>query len=477
MKVRSPAVANSFYPSNPTELSQLIDEYLEQATPVGSDGDLCVLLVPHAGYRYSGSVAAEGYKQIEGKSYEKVFLLGTSHHATFNYAAVDRSNAWKTPLGKVLLDNELIEGLVTSTNIITVNESVHKSEHSLEVQVPFLQKCLDNKEKKPSFKIIPILLGSISQDREEEISKVLTSHIDEKTLLVVSSDLSHYPSYEDAQEIDRKTTSAILTGDPHKFSQTIRKLSSKQIPNLATCACGESAIRVGMRVAENIGATDIRLLKYLNSGDITSSRDRVVGYAAVGFFAEGESNTTEFSSNQKKKLLKMARRTLETEVAENRNFEADVKDPALEKELGAFITLKKDGQLRGCMGVFNPEKPLWKVVQEQTTAAAKKDPRFPPVQLEEISDIEIEISVLSPPQKISDPNQIELGKDGVMVKRGNKGGTFLPQVAIETGWDLETFLCQLCTRKAGLYKDAWKDLETEIYTYNAEVFSESDFNL
>ncbi|MEA2020699.1 MAG: AmmeMemoRadiSam system protein B [Patescibacteria group bacterium] len=487
MKSRSPAVAGSFYPQNPEDLSHTIDVFLSNAQPVVLDGKLRMLVVPHAGYRFSGSVAAEGYKQLETENYKRVVLLGSSHQVPLSKATIDDSDAWKTPLGEVPLDKGFTENLSRTSSFIEKNHRPHKNEHSLEVQLPFLQKTLgiSDKKGKPSFKIVPILIGSEEDKIVTEVSQSLVELIDSQTLIIVSSDLSHYPPYEAAQEVDRKTTDAILTGNPRDVTRAIDQSMSKGISNLATCACGKDAILVGMHIAKGVGANDIRLLKYANSGDVSGERRKVVGYAAIGFFEEkGENTSRKETTNdplclntvQKKQLLSIARETLESVVNTGNKPLFEVEDSLLEQELGVFVTLKKNNQLRGCMGIFEPNKPLWNVVQDQTEVSALKDPRFPPVQPEELADIEIEISIIAPPKQIEDPNQIKLGEDGVMIRRGQKSGTFLPQVAKETSWDLETFLCQLCASKAGLYKDAWKDPETEIYTYSTETFSESDFD-
>lgn len=180
----------------------------------------------------------------------------------------------------------------------------------------------------------------------------------------------------------------------------------------------------------------------------------------------------KLSKEQRKLLLKIAREALESYLGNKKMPEYKINDLKLNQKLGVFVTLTKDGQLRGCMGNFSPETPLWQTVHKQAIIAATEDPRFPPVTQGELGQLKIEISVLSKPEKINDWRQIKLGRHGVVIRQGNQGGTFLPQVAEETGWNLEEFLSQLCWQKAGLPADCYQNPATEIFVYTAEVFSE-----
>ena len=538
MNIRKPAVAGAFYPGDPTILSQTIDDFFsgitvlrpqQRYTKIPQD-TLRVLIVPHAGYIYSGPVAAYGFKEIKSQSFDasrksgfgnpnmsdslqskesnsgndsghikRVVILGNSHQFPFEEIAIDSSDFWETPLGRVELDRNFIENLISESPKIIENSQIHAAEHSLEIELPFLQKTLTD------FKIVPILLGSKSEDTIDTLVSALTKYIDSKTLVLISTDLSHYPSYEDANRVDRKTIEAVVSGDTTKLDTAISESMSEGIPNLATCICGEAAVRVGMKVAAKLEASDIQLLKYANSGDTAGDKSRVVGYAAIGFYTKrpieeksrqgkesdslqskesdseelpsfGEFGAVGLGEKEQIQLLEISRQTLEAFVRKGKIPKIEISNPNLNEPCGAFVTLRKPDQnpktndLRGCMGVFEPEDPLWKVVQDRTVAAAAKDPRFAPVRPDELSEIEIEISVLSKPKKIGDSKKIELGKHGVILKRGSRGGVFLPQVATETGWDLETFLGQLCSQKAGLPWDCWKDPQTELYTFTAQVF-------
>ena len=281
---------------------------------------------------------------------------------------------------------------------------------------------------------------------------------------------SHYPNYEDAQKSDEQIIDSIVTNDLEKFSRLVEELPQSGIPNLQTAACAAGAIKTALILSENLGISEIKLLQSTNSGDVTGDKSRVVGYAAIAFY--GDRSGAELNEEEKKELLKISRQTLETYITTGQTPAIDVENKFLENPLGAFVTLRKSGALRGCIGSFESEKPLWQVVQEMTIAAATQDRRFPPVNASELDQIEIEISVLSPRRKIADPQKIVLGRDGVSLIRADRQGVFLPQVATENNWDLKTFLGQLCTQKMGLSANCWQDPQTQIFVFTAEVFAE-----
>jgi len=473
--VRQPAVAGSFYPAEKEALSDQIEDFLSQPSELEKpEKPLAILIVPHAGYEYSGQVAALGFKQLVDSGITRVIVLGATHQFPFSGAAVFDKGFWETPLGKVEIDADLAAKIIEINKQIFANQDYHQEEHSLEVQLPFLQRTLKD------FKVVPILMGGQNKQLIEDLASVLAENLDAQTVLVISSDLSHYPSYEDANKVDKKTIEAILSGKIENLDQLISQSMAQQIPNLATCACGEEVIKVGMRVAEKLGIKDIRLIKYANSGDVVEDKSRVVGYASVGFYlpdrkhgnTEALNEAGTLNREQQEELLKIARQTLENYLKTGGIPEFEVADERLNQYLGAFVTLRKDSQLRGCIGLFEPKIPLGQVVQQMVIEAATKDFRFPPVTANELKDIKIEISVMSPWQKIADWREIELGKHGVVVEKGGRSGVFLPQVATENNWDLETFMGQLCSQKAGLPADCWKNPSIDLYIFTAEVFEE-----
>jgi len=231
-----------------------------------------------------------------------------------------------------------------------------------------------------------------------------------------------------------------------------------------------------MAIAQKKKADQIKLLKYANSGDVAiGDKSQVVGYSAIAFsWPEQPSASFAFEINheQRAKLLEIARASVENHILKKQLPQFETDDPLLNQNLGAFVTLKKHGQLRGCIGRFEPDFPLYEVVSKMAVAAATEDYRLFPVQANELNDLEYEVSVLSPLRQIDDWQEIEIGKHGVQIKKGFKSGVFLPQVATENNWDLEEFMGNLCEHKAGLARDAWKTDQIDIYVFTAEVFGE-----
>lgn len=467
--VREPAVAGQFYPAEAKELTKQVDDFLAQAAVEKSTEAILGLIVPHAGYLYSGQVAAYGFKQLEGESIETVILIGNSHRAYFEGAAIYNEGYFKTPLAEVEVDSDLAQKIIAENKKIKADKSVHALEHSLEVEIPFLQRTLKD------FKILPILLGGNNKDDLRILSQAISKNIAEKNVLMLaSSDMSHYPPYEQANYADKKVCDAILTGQIEKLEDTIAQLEKENITNTQTFLCGQGAVEVLMMVMENLEAKKIKLLKYANSGDTAEDKSAVVGYSAIGFY--GEHRGLLLNREEQKRLLEIARQSVETYIKEGKVLTFSETDPALNQKLGAFVTLRKHGQLRGCIGRFtsNNNPSLYQVVAEMAIAAASQDIRFSPVQVNELSELEYEVSILSPMKVIDDWHQIELGKHGVEIKKDSRSGVFLPQVATETGWDFETFMGELCSQKAGLSWNCWQDKETELYIFTAQVFGEKE---
>jgi len=484
--IRQPAVAGQFYPQREKDLRVMADKFLSVAKQeIEKENDpFPILIVPHAGWEYSGQTAAFGFAQIEDNDFKKVVLIGPSHQAFFEGAAIDDSDFWQTPLGKVAVDKALINKILAPEEKIIVNRGVHDNEHCLEVELPFLQMVLSD------FKIVPILIGQASESTLELLAKVLAANFDEKTLLVVSSDLSHYPDSKTAKVVDQQTVEAILSGSKDRLVEVLKKLTD-EYPQVDTFACGSEAIKVGLAVAESLSMGKGRLFSKTNSGTVSGQEDRVVGYAAMGFLgklnppalhhngtgpAGGQSSKfkaeEELDGDQQKTLLEIARQALENYFKTEKVSDIKVNDELLKQERGVFVTLKKDGQLRGCIGQFVPQKPLYQLVQDMAVSAAAYDHRFSPLQYHELGNIKIEISVLSPMEKISFWQNVELGKYGVYLKYGDRSATFLPQVAAETGWSREEFLSQLCAQKMGLSENCYQDPQAELFVYTAQVFGE-----
>lgn len=461
---RKPFYAGSFYPADSQKLGSLIDTFISQAKKTAASGNLKILMVPHAGLDFSGRTAGWGFKQLEGKNYSKVIILGASHQSLFEHISVYPNGSWETPLGKAEIDDKLAGSLIDKKEKILFDPSAHKEEHSLEIELIFLQSILKN------FKIVPVLIGQVQEETLSFLAQKIADNFDEETLLVVSTDLSHYPSWDIANRVDEEVVSSILTGDVNVFEKIV---SDKNYPGVETRACGEEPVKVALKVAEILGNISFQKIKYENSGDVTGDKARVVGYAALGGWEIPKISSQNLLDEEgQKESLAIARNTLEKYLAEKIVPEINPKSKTLFEKYGAFVTLRKSSELRGCIGTFEPDEPLYKIIEKMVIAAATKDSRFLPVRENELKDIKIEVSVMTPKRRISDWKEIEMGKHGVVVKKGLRAGTFLPQVAEETGWTKERFLSELCTQKAGLSPTCYQEKDTEIYVFEAQVFEE-----
>lgn len=466
---REPVAAGTFYPDNEVELNLMIEEFLNKAELPKLNNCIRGLIVPHAGYVYSGQVAAYGYKaiglSISSRPIRTVVLIGNSHQEYFDGISVYEKGYFRTPLGDVEIDEGLTKKIIDSNEKITFKESAHINEHSLEVQLPFLQKVLKD------FRIVPIIMGNDSEETIDILINALKNLISDNILVVASSDLSHYPKYEDARYSDNKVIDAILTAKKENLRDTVSQLEKENIYNLQTCACGQGSIEVIMGL---FGDKNIKLLKYANSGDTAGDKSQVVGYAAIVFMDSISSPQVDLGLNKdnQRRLLEIAKQSLEAYIKQDKTLKFEEKDFLLNKPMGAFVTLKKHGELRGCIGVFQPNIPLYQVVAETAISSAVNDVRFMPVTKDELDELEYEISVLSPLKKVDSWKNIEIGKHGVQIRKGNRSGVFLPQVATENNWELDTFMSVLCFQKAGLASDCWKNPEIEIYVFTAQVFGE-----
>jgi AmmeMemoRadiSam system protein B/AmmeMemoRadiSam system protein A len=481
--VRKTAVAGGFYPGDKATLEQYVDALLRQADPPEIKEPIRAIMVPHAGYVYSGPVAAYAYKELEGRDIQTVILLCNSHRHFLDGIAVYEKGSFETPLGQVPVDEEKIKKLLASSPKILARPGMHEGDHVLEVQLPFLQRVLKD------FKIIPLLFGSDDPTLSDILAKSLKDIIDDKTLIVASTDMSHYPPYDNANTADRQTLQAINTGQADALDAMMKQHASEGVPNAETFLCGVSGVRTVLLLTQALGPTTPVYLKYANSGDSPAGdKSRVVGYGAVAFVAKPSSmpaapppaaeekksmpDENDMTPQEKEELLNIARATVESYVQTKKVPDFSPTSPALKQPLGAFVTLKENGQLRGCIGRFDASGPLYLIVQQMAISAASQDPRFRPVSADELGRLEYEISVLSPLRKIATADEITLGKHGVQISKGFNHGVFLPQVATETGWSKEEFLAELCSQKAGLPRDCWKDPTVDLQVFTADVFSE-----
>jgi len=444
--IKEPSVAGTFYPADKKELKDTIDTFLSKVNRIPREGNIIALISPHAGYRYSGQVAAYGYKHIQDRDIRKIILIGQSHHEGFKGASVYTNGSFKTPLGNVEIDEKSAKKLLNENADVKFYPEAFAKEHSIEVQLPFLQSMLKD------FTIIPILIGSPTRQTFEHLISELTEMMDGQTLMIASTDLSHYHGYSEAVEMDSKLISAIERLSVMNAGELVQTGKSEM--------CGSIPVIIAMEVAKRHGANLGVLFNYANSGDVTQEKDKVVGYASMGLIR------SPYTDVEKKELLSIARNAITEFVTDKKTIEVDMKNPKLRTDGAVFVTIKEKGSLRGCIGHVQAIMPLYQSVIKNAIAASSSDPRFPPMTKDELQDIEIEISILSLMQKLKDVKNIQIGKHGLVIRKGSQSGLLLPQVPIEQGWDRQTFLKQICA-KAGLPEYAWKD--AELYTFTAEI--------
>jgi AmmeMemoRadiSam system protein B/AmmeMemoRadiSam system protein A len=466
--VRPPAVAGAFYPANPATLTQQIDGYLAQAERL--EPEPSIIIVPHAGYVFSGGVAAHGFKQALDRGYEHVIILGFNHGYAYSFdgAAIWPDGAWKTPLGEVPIDAPLAQAILKSAPVFTSDRSIHLDEHSLEVQVPFIQRVL------PGVPIVPISIGKPTLENAQAIASGLAHALQEfpHTLVVTSTDLSHYPRYQDAVRVDQSSIQAVLSLDPLALEAWDEEAMSSRTPNLHTTMCGKGPVMVSMLLARSLGAEQVQVIHYANSGDVPQGeKDRVVGYAAIEFV---KGQPPALSAEDKITLLKLARATLDEYLQTHTRPHFTPTSAAMEQSRATFVTLrdKLTHDLRGCRGEVFARYPLWESVQRVSVLSATDDPRFRPMTHGELANLHIEISVLTPMRLAHSPDEVIVGQHGVMIRAGGRGGLFLPQVPLEQGWDRDEYLSTLCWMKAGLSADAWRKPDTQLYIFEAEIFEE-----
>jgi len=478
----------------------MIDTFLGAANPQVPEGRIFALISPHAGYGFSGGVAAFGYKLIKDKPYKTIIVLGPSHNYGFSGVSVYPEGVFRTPLGDLEVDADFTQKLLHKSRSslksqIALEEGRDKDsdiffepgafekEHSVEVQLPFLQKVISD------FKIVPIVMGDCSFSTCQKLADLLKEAIGNRqdVLVVASTDMYHGYDYEESEIIDTLTLSYLKNMDVQGLYNGLRE-GKLQL-------CGGFPVVSTLILARELGHNKLKVLQHTNSSVVTGKMIKgiwTVGYTscvidqapletvgrekedALSLTGQEKGEMAMLSKEQRKKLLAIARNSIQTYLKTGKKLELTETDPLLLKEMGAFVTLHKQGELRGCIGNLIGQLPLYLTVRDMAVEAAVGDPRFSPLKLEELKDIEIEISALSPLKRIESADEIKMGIHGVLVRRGFNSGVFLPQVATETGWSKEEFLSNLCAHKAGLSPDAWKDKDTEIYIFSAEVFSEKE---
>ena len=453
-EVRRPAFAGAFYDEDKAALAARIDAYLNAVKDLPAiSAEVRALICPHAGYIYSGQTAAYAYKLVQGRPYETVIVIGTSHQFPLDGCSIYLKGGFETPLGVVSVDEELAARIARASGFSYVAEA-HAKEHSVEVQVPFIQRAL------PGAKIVPIVVGYPTRRNVHSLADGIAEAVgNKKVLIVASTDLSHFLSKADANSVDAKTISLVQNINADTL---ITKCASGE--NIMCGGGGVAAVLIALKKA---GQPRVEVLRYSDSSESSGDEGRVVGYLAAAVTVEQPAPEFSLSADEKKELVRLAREAVQLYVAEKKIIDYKTEDPNLLAERGAFVTLKKRGELRGCIGFIEPVASLCETVIRTAIYAATEDTRFTPVRPEELSDLEVEISVLTPLKKVDNPRLVQVGKHGLVIAMGRNRGLLLPQVPVENNWDRETFLCQACL-KAGLPPDAWKK-GAEISVFEAIV--------
>ncbi len=471
---RNPSVAGAFYPSEPELLKKEVSSFLGKAGSGAATGQILGFIVPHAGYAYSGAVAGIGFNAVRDVDFKTLIIIGTGHRYASDKAAVYGGGSFLTPLGEVRVDEQITAELMKNPKFFEKSSAAHEGEHSIEVQLPFLQMI-----KREKVKIVPILISTVDTAVLGEIGRILAETAKKNfALICVSSDLSHYPPAELARRADNSILLALQTAvrikDISYFRLANRLILEKGGENLSCVCCGEGAVMAGAAACLESGADDFQILKYVNSGEISGDTSQSVGYAAGIFIKTGavSGKTVSLSPENRKHLLALARKSIENFPAKRRHMELELSDePALNLPGAVFVTLHKNKRLRGCIGTMEPRSILQDAVAQFACAAAFDDTRFDPVTVDELKTVKIEISVLSPLEKIPSAELIEPGRHGVYIRKGGRSGTYLPQV-----WEhfssKDDFLNSLCAEKTGLNADDWKKSSTELYRYTVECFEE-----
>ncbi|MBF0445533.1 MAG: AmmeMemoRadiSam system protein B [Magnetococcales bacterium] len=467
-KIKYSTVAGSWYPGKPEVLAKYLDDLLSKAsladTPAIED-PIRALILPHAGYNFSGATAAVGIKQVMGREYKRVVVLGPAHKKAFAGLSLPDVTHYETPLGLIPLDLQAM-GKLNSLKTVNYIPGAHSREHSIEMELPLLQKAL-----KPGWKLVPILVGHLNKKGFAKVAKDISFLLDDKTLLVVSGDFTHYgPNYDYTPFVkDEQIAKNLHALDIGAFNKIVERdidgfINYHNQTGISSCGFGPLALLINLMGSQS----NVHLLKYQTSGELTSDYSNSVSYLSAAITAKqplytaNKEDATAISKEDMVLLHNIAKRVLDLAINKGPNpispeeIAAEFKIPDnLKKPYGAFVTLKKEGELRGCIGFIKPIKPLFEAVIDNAINAAFRDHRFNTLKKAELSELEIEISVLSPTHYINSYEEFEVGHHGIIMSKMGREAVFLPEVATEQGWNRDQTLTNL-SQKAGLSGSAWK---------------------
>jgi AmmeMemoRadiSam system protein B/AmmeMemoRadiSam system protein A len=497
-RIRRAQMAGSWYSENKDQLAAEVDGLFAEAKPAKIDGKVIALISPHAGYHFSGKAAASNYQLLRGQDVRRVVLLAISHHYPLRGASIPDVTDFETPLGLVPVDSKAVARLRHSPVVSNVMRA-EEGEHSLEIQLPLLQRAL------PKFSLVPILVGRMTDQDYVDLAAALAEIVDSHTVVVASSDFTHRGAnygYEvpDGPGDLQARLARLDQGSIDQITKLSRPGLLAYAEKTGTTICGLHPIALLLELLGRFPGSKPHLVSHYTSGDVTSDWSSSVTYIGMAFTgkwreeskleearAAGE-GTFPLTDDEKRTLLRLARMSLEASVRKGRFDPEGIVSipmtPSLERKAGAFVTLKcKSGpegtcsghgdELRGCIGTLEPSSSVYDVVAHRAASAALEDTRFPhSVTVEELPSITVEVSVLTPPRPVKSADEIVIGRHGIILSNGWNRATFLPQVAPEQGWDRETTLRHLA-QKAGLPAEAWKKSEYQVY--EAIVFSEGEF--
>ena len=469
-KVRPAACAGSWYPGDAATLAKTVDDLLAQAKPPGVEGKPVAVICPHAGYQYSAPTAAAVYAALRGQTYKRVIVLAFSHRNAGRYRGIDvpkELTAYKTPLGEVPIDREACDRLLKDA-LFTSTPAVDAGEHSLELQLPFLQRVVKD------FKLVPLLVGQMADADYAKAAQTLVPLADGETLLVASTDCTHFgPNYgytpfkddveKKLKELAEGAATALTRCDYDGFAAHLEKTGDT--------ICGRNSVQLLLRVLSMQGGAAGVRAAYDTSGHQAGDYTNSVTYQSFVFTRRPGT----LNADERGELLRLARQTVAATAkgAAPPKVDADKLSAALRAKGACFVTLQKQGDLRGCIGNMVADGPLYEAVVRNAVNAAREDPRFSPVRSDEVDQLHVEISYLTPMKRISSPDEIVVGRHGLLITLGMNRGVLLPQVAYERGWTRKEFLEQTC-HKAGLPSDAWKRSEAQLDVFEAEVFGEPE---
>ncbi len=478
--VRKPAVAGQFYPGDPGTLVKTIAGFFAEVDKEPLSGRPVGIIAPHAGYPYSGKTAAKAYKLLEGEEFDTIVVVSPSHTVFFKGCSVFTGGGYQTPLGVMETDQELAQKAASIHPLVYASAQGHatgsaRGEHALEVHLPFLQVVL------PLAKLVAIVMGDQEEESVGALGEVLASVLKSRNaLMVASTDLSHFHSEKKANRLDAAVKDAIEAYDPTELTECLETGKGE--------ACGGGPVAAVMSAARRLGSRELKFLDYTTSGAATGDFSEVVGYlSAVMVMGQKAENALaekkrvagvmgamaarrtdrKLTDEGKAQLHKIARKAIAAQL-EGKDYKP-ARTGELDMTRGAFVTIKIDGELRGCIGQIRAHDEIYRVIADMAVAAAFDDPRFPRLTKEEFERLEFEISVLTPLRRVHEFREIKVGRDGLMIKLDMHSGLLLPQVATEYGWNTTEFLEQTCL-KAGLPRESYKDKFAEIYRFAAEVF-------